>query len=88
MQAFHHLDKADTFPVDETLAETDPQKFDGLMLPGGVANPDHLRTIPEAVDFVRSFFAAGKSVAAICHAPWMLVEAGRCRAARSRPGRA
>ncbi len=79
VQAFNHLDKADTFPVDETPAETDPQKFDGLMLPGGVANPDHLRMIPEAIDFVQSFFAAGKVVAAICHAPWMLVEAGQVK---------
>jgi deglycase len=76
IQAFNHLDRADTFPVDETVADADAGKFDGLMLPGGVANPDHLRTIPEAVDFVRSFFSAGKPVAAICHAPWMLVEAG------------
>lgn len=76
VQAFNHLDRADTFPVDETVAEADAGSFDGLMLPGGVANPDHLRTIPEAVDFVQSFFSAGKPVAAICHAPWMLVEAG------------
>jgi protease I len=79
VQAFNHLDKADTFPVDETLTDANPQKFDGLMLPGGVANPDALRMIPEAVDFVQSFFAAGKTVAAICHAPWMLVEAGQAK---------
>jgi len=79
VQAYNHLDKADTFRVDETLAETDPQKFDGLMMPGGVANPDLLRMIPEAVDFVQSFCAAGKAVAAICHAPWMLVEAGAAK---------
>ncbi len=76
IQAFNHLDRADTFTVDETLSDADAGSFDGLMLPGGVANPDHLRTIPEAVDFVRGFFSAGKPVAAICHAPWMLVETG------------
>ncbi len=76
IQAFNHLDRADTFTVDETLSDADAAKFDGLVLPGGVANPDHLRTIPEAVDFVRGFFSAGKPVAAICHAPWMLVETG------------
>ena len=76
VQAFHHLDRADTFPVDETVADADAGSFDGLMLPGGVANPDHLRTIPEAVDFVKAFFSAGKPVAAICHAAWMLVESG------------
>ncbi|MGH9035515.1 MAG: type 1 glutamine amidotransferase domain-containing protein [Acidimicrobiia bacterium] len=79
IQAFNHLDRADTFPVDETLAESDARSFAGLMMPGGVANPDHLRTIPEAVDFVRSFLGAGKPVAAICHAPWMLVEAGQVK---------
>jgi protease I len=79
VQAFNHLDKADTFPVDQTVAEADPQSFDGVMLPGGVANPDELRMIPEAVAFLQSFFAAGKPVAAICHAPWMLVEAGQVK---------
>jgi protease I len=74
VQAFHHLDKADTFPVDVTVA-ADPSAYDALVLPGGVANPDNLRTVPEAVDFIRSFFDDGKPVAAICHAPWTLVEA-------------
>ena len=76
VQAFDHLDKADTFHPDTTVAEADPDRFAGLVLPGGVANPDQLRTDGAAVDFVRSFFAAGKPVAAICHAPWTLVEAG------------
>jgi protease I len=74
-QAFNHLDKADKFDVDKTVEEADPSDYDGLVLPGGVANPDALRTIPEAVEFVRSFFEAGKPVAAICHAPWTLIEA-------------
>ncbi len=76
VQAFEHLDKADTFPVDETVDAADPATFDGLMLPGGVANPDFLRTQPAAVAFAKAFFDAGKPVAAICHAPWTLVEAG------------
>ena len=75
-QAFEHLDKADTFDVDKVVGEADASDFDGLVLPGGVANPDNLRTRPEAVDFVRAFFEAGKPVAAICHAPWTLIEAG------------
>jgi protease I len=75
-QAFNHLDKADSFPVDRAVGDADPDDYDALMLPGGVANPDNLRMHPEAVDFVRSFFAAHKPVAAICHAPWTLVEAG------------
>lgn len=76
VQAFDHLDRADTFHPDTTVGEADPDRFAGLVLPGGVANPDQLRTDAAAVDLVRSFFAAGKPVAAICHAPWTLVEAG------------
>jgi protease I len=76
VQAFNHLDKGDEFPVDHTVSEADPNVYDGLVLPGGVANPDNLRSEPEAVDFVRAFFDAGKPVAAICHAPWVLIEAG------------
>src|SRR3954453_7918664 len=75
-QAFNHLDKADSFPVDKVVGDADAGDYDGLMLPGGVANPDNLRTHPEAGSFVRAFFDAGKPVAAICHAPWTLVEAG------------
>jgi protease I len=74
-QAFNHLDKADSFPVDRVVGDADASAYDALMLPGGVANPDDLRTHPEAVAFVRAFFDAGKPVAAICHAPWTLVEA-------------
>jgi protease I len=75
IQAFNHLDKADTFTPDKTVGEADPGDYDGLVLPGGVANPDQLRTDEEAVAFARSFFEGGKPVAAICHAPWTLVEA-------------
>jgi protease I len=74
-QAMDHLDKSGTFPVDRSVADASPDDYDALMLPGGVANPDNLRTHPEAVAFVRAFFDAGKPVAAICHAPWTLVEA-------------
>ena len=74
-QAFNHLDKGDQFSVDVTVDSAKPDEFDMLVLPGGVANPDQLRTIPAAVKFVKSFFDAGKPVAAICHAPWTLVEA-------------
>ncbi len=74
-QAMNHLDKAETFPVDRVVSEADPDDYVALMLPGGVANPDALRTDPDAVAFARSFFEAGKPVAAICHAPWTLVEA-------------
>ncbi len=59
VQAMQHLDKADTFPVDQTVAQADPQAFDALVLPGGVANPDFLRTQPDAVRFVKAFFEAG-----------------------------
>jgi protease I len=76
VQAFDHLDKADAFPVDRTVEEADPADYDALVLPGGVANPDNLRTHEDAVAFVRAFFDAGKPVAAICHAPWTLIEAG------------
>ncbi|MET7454300.1 type 1 glutamine amidotransferase domain-containing protein [Streptomyces sp. NPDC005574] len=75
IQAFNHLDKADTFRVDEVVGETSADSFDGLVLPGGVANPDFLRSDEKAVAFVADFFGQGRPVAAICHAPWTLVEA-------------
>ena len=75
IQGFDHLDKADTFKVDKPVADADMNDYDGLVLPGGVANPDFLRANEEAVEFTRSFFEAGKPVASICHGPWMLVEA-------------
>jgi len=76
VQAFNHLDKGDTFEVDRTVGEADASKYDGLVLPGGVANPDQLRTKPEALEFVRGFFEAGKPVGVICHGPWTLIDAG------------
>ena len=76
IQGFNHLDKGDTFKVDKTAAEADEGDYDGLVLPGGVANPDFLRSDADAVAFTRAFFEAGKPVAAICHGPWTLVEAG------------
>ena len=79
VQAFNHLDKADTFPVDQIVGDAHPEDYDLLVLPGGVANPDILRTVPAAVRFVRGVFEAGKPAAAICHAPWTLVEADLVR---------
>ena len=82
VQAYNHLDKGDTFPVEVVVADADVASYDGLVLPGGVANPDVLRTRPEAVAFAKSFVTAGKPVAAICHAAWTLVEADVVRGRR------
>jgi protease I len=79
VQAFEHLDKSKTFSVDETLADADPDDYDGVVLPGGVANPDQLRTEPRAIEFLQKFFAGGKPVGVICHGPWTLVEADLVR---------
>lgn len=76
VQAFDHLDKRDVFEATVAVGDANVDEFAGLVLPGGVANPDQLRTDDDAVRFVRSFFDTGKPVAAICHAPWTLVEAG------------
>jgi protease I len=73
IQAFNHLDKGDTFSPDKSVAEADAGDYDGLVLPGGVANPDQLRTDTDAVQFVRAFFQAGKPVGVICHGPWTLI---------------
>jgi len=75
VQLFEHLDKADTRPVDVTVGQASVGDYDALVLPGGVANPDALRTDVAAVAFVREFVESGKAVAAICHAPWTLIEA-------------
>jgi protease I len=75
IQGMNHNDKGDKFKVDITLDKADPEDFDALVLPCGVMNADELRTYPDAVSFVKAFFDRGKPVAAICHAPWMLVEA-------------
>ena len=76
IQAVNHLDHGGKYPVERTVKNADMQDYDALVLPGGVANPDFLRTDPDAVRFVRDFVVAGKPVAAICHGPWTLVEAG------------
>ena len=75
IQGMQHHDKGEKVTVDKTLDEVRPEEYDALVLPGGVANPDALRTMPKAVAFVRHFFDARKPVAAICHGPWTLVEA-------------
>jgi protease I len=75
IQGFEHYDKADTFTVDRSVDEVDADRYDALVLPGGVGNPDQLRMNEAAVLLVRSFVRAGKPVAAICHGPWTLVEA-------------
>ena len=76
IQALNHLDKAGTYPVQKQVKDAVAADYDALVLPGGVANPDFLRVDPEAVRFVREFFGAGKPVAAICHGPWTLIDAG------------
>jgi protease I len=76
VQAFDHLDAADTFDVDRTTSELQVDQIDGVVLPGGVANPDQLRTDESAVSFLRDYVQADKPVAVICHGPWSLVEAG------------
>jgi protease I len=76
VQLFNHLDKAETRPVDKTVGDASVDDYDALVLPGGVANPDALRMDEDAVSFIKAFVASGKPVAAICHAPWTLVEAG------------
>lgn len=75
VQGFNHLDKGDAFQVDKTVADAAAEDYDGLVLPGGVANPDALRMDQSAVEFVRAFFTEKKPVAVICHGPWTLVEA-------------
>ena len=75
VQAFNHLDKSSRFTADKSLGDVRASDFDGLVLPGGVANPDQLRTDSRAVEFVRDIFSEGKPVGVICHGPWTLVEA-------------
>lgn len=79
VQMFNHLDPGDEIEAERGVGESDAREFDGLVLPGGVANPDALRTDPDAVRFVRSFFDQGKPVGVICHGPWTLIEAGVIR---------
>src|SRR5215207_3896473 len=75
IQGFAHLGKGNTFRVDKVVSQADPADYDALVLPGGVANPDFLRMNEDAVQFVKSFFEAGKPVGVICHGPWTIVEA-------------
>ena len=82
VQAFNHLDKGDTFDADLPVSQAGVEDYDGLVLPGGVANPDALRTQPEAVSFVKGFVETGKPVAVICHGPWTLIEADVVRGRR------
>jgi protease I len=79
IQGMHHADKGDTFGVDLALDEAKPEDFDALMIPGGLMNPDTLRSSEKALEFVRHFFREGKPVAAICHAPWVLIDANVIR---------
>jgi protease I len=79
IEGFNHYDKADKFKVDKTGEEVDASDYDALLIPGGVGNPDTMRTDENLVQFTREFFEQGKPVAAICHGPWMLVEAGVVR---------
>jgi protease I len=79
IQAVKHMDKGDTFTVDALVSDADPTDYDGLVLPGGVANPDFLRMNEDAVRWVRTFFEQGKPAGVICHGPWLLVEADLVR---------
>lgn len=82
VRGWKFMDWGDEFTVDVALDRAQPQNYDALLLPGGVINPDKLRMIPQAVDFARAFFDAGKPVAAICHGPWTIIEAGAARGRR------
>jgi len=79
IQGMHHADKGDKFDVDLTVDEVRPEEFDALMIPGGLMNPDSLRSNVAALEFTRHFFREGKPVAAICHGPWVLIDAGVVR---------
>jgi protease I len=79
IQGMNHADKGDTVAVDLTLDDAKPENFDALMIPGGLMNPDTLRSTDDALEFVRHFFREGKPVAAICHAAWVLIDAGVVR---------
>ncbi len=76
VKGWNHTEWGDKIPVDVPLQQARPESYDALLLPGGVMNPDHLRMDPDAVRFVKSFVDAGKPIAAICHGPWTLIEAG------------
>ncbi|MDO9708386.1 type 1 glutamine amidotransferase domain-containing protein [Paracraurococcus lichenis] len=82
IQGWNHFDKADRIPVDKPLDQADPSQYEALMLPGGVINPDQLRLQPKAIDFVRHFVETKKPIAAICHGPWTLIDAGGVKGKR------
>jgi protease I len=82
VKAWNFTEWGDTFPVDTHLDSARPEDFDAILLPGGVINPDQLRTLPKAVAFAKAFFDAGKPVASICHGPWTVIEAGAARGRR------
>jgi len=79
VKGWQHTEWGDEFTIDVALDEANAEDFDALLLPGGVMNPDHLRINAQAIDFIKAFFAAGKPVAAICHGPWTLIEAGQAK---------
>lgn len=80
VQGFNHFERGDTFAVDMNVGEANPRDFDALLLPGGVGNPDQLRLSPESIDFIRNFATEEKPIAAICHGPWTLIDAGVAKA--------
>lgn len=82
IQGWQHFDKGDQVSVDRPLDQADPNSYDALVLPGGVINPDQLRLVPKAIDFVRAFVTSGKPIAAICHGPWTLIDAGGVKGRR------
>lgn len=80
VQGYHHFAAGDRFEVELDVRQANPRDFDALVLPGGVANPDQLRLSPDAIDFIRNFAAEEKPIAAICHGPWTLIDAGVAKA--------
>jgi len=82
VQGFNHFDRADRFPVDDTVERANPEEFDALLLPGGVHSPDQLRAEESVLEFIRAFDRAGKPMAVICHGPWLLVSTGIARGRR------
>lgn len=82
IQGWQHFDKGEMLAVDCDLDHADPDSYDALVLPGGVINPDQLRLVPEAIDFIRAFVTSGKPIAAICHGPWTLIDAGGVKGRR------
>jgi deglycase len=82
IHGFNHHERGELIPVDVPLQQADPNTYDALVLPGGVINPDQLRLLPEAIEFVRAFARAGKPIAAICHGPWTLIDAGAVQGRR------